>query len=45
MNLALGPRPHLFRLETGGGLCPNIADSQSTELKSGTSVVYRILIP
>ncbi len=45
IKLALDPGPYLFRLETGGGLCPNIAESQSTELKSGASEVYRILIP
>lgn len=35
----------LFRLETGGGMCPNIATSQETEVKSGAEIEYRILLP
>lgn len=36
---------HFFRLETGGGLCPNIAASQETTLLAGQKEVYRILLP
>ena len=36
---------HFFRLETGGGLCPNIAASQETTLTPGARQVYRILLP
>jgi hypothetical protein len=36
---------HFFRLETGGGLCPNIAESQETTLEAGQREVWRILIP
>lgn len=36
---------HFFRLETGGGLCPNIAASQETTLEAGQREVWRILIP
>ena len=36
---------HFFRLETGGGLCPNISTSQETTLVSGARQTYRILLP
>lgn len=36
---------HFFRLETGGGLCPNIAASQETTLNAGQREVWRILLP
>ena len=36
---------HFFRLETGGGLCPNIATSQDALLAPGARQVYRILLP
>lgn len=36
---------HFFRLETGGGLCPNIAASQESTLAPGARNVYRILLP
>ena len=36
---------HFMRLETGGGLCPNIATSQETTLAPGARQVYRILLP
>jgi hypothetical protein len=36
---------HFFRLETGGGLCPNIAASQETMLNAGQHEVWRILLP
>jgi len=36
---------HFFRLETGGGLCPNIAASQETTIAPGARQTYRILLP
>jgi hypothetical protein len=36
---------HFFRLETGGGLCPNIAASQETTLAPGAREAFRILLP
>ena len=36
---------HFFRLETGGGLCPNISASQETTIPSGARQTYRILLP
>lgn len=36
---------HFFRLETGGGLCPNISTSQETTLTAGARQTYRILLP
>lgn len=36
---------HFFRLETGGGMCPNIAASQETTLAPGARQIYRILLP
>lgn len=35
----------VFRLETGGGLCPNISISQETIIAAGARQVYRILLP
>ncbi|HEC75088.1 MAG TPA: hypothetical protein ENI26_12080 [Methylophaga aminisulfidivorans] len=35
----------VFRLETGGGLCPNISMSQETIIAAGARQVYRILLP
>jgi len=45
ITLHLPPGHHFFRLETGGGLCPNIAASQETTLAPGQHEVYRILLP
>ena len=45
IHLSLDPGPYFFRLETGGGLCPNIATSQNTVLKEGGKETYRILLP
>lgn len=45
ITLNLSPGPYFFRLETGGGLCPNVATSQNTNLPQGGREVYRILIP
>lgn len=35
----------VFRLETGGGLCPNISTSQETTIAAGARQTYRILLP
>lgn len=45
IRLKLKPGPYLFRLDTGGGLCPNISTSQDAELKPDSKLAYRILIP
>ncbi len=45
VRLSLNPGSYFFRLETGAGLCPNIATSQNTELKAGGEEAYRILLP
>jgi hypothetical protein len=45
IHLTLDPGPYFFRLETGGGLCPNVATSQNTVLKEGAREVYRVLLP
>ncbi|MGF7240632.1 hypothetical protein ABIC11_001045 [Pseudomonas oryzihabitans] len=45
MSVFVDPGEHVFRLETGGGACPNVATSQETNLKPGADVIYRILIP
>ncbi|MEO8642654.1 hypothetical protein [Pseudomonas sp.] len=45
IRLKLKPGPYLFRLDTGGGLCPSISTSQDAELKPGSKLAYRILIP
>ena len=36
---------HFYRLETGGGICPNIAASQESAIAAGARQVYRILLP
>ncbi|MBA3998713.1 MAG: hypothetical protein C0466_16325 [Candidatus Accumulibacter sp.] len=43
IHVPAGPR--VFRLETGGGLCPNISMSQETTIAAGARQVYRILLP
>lgn len=45
MTIHLPSGPHFIRLETGGGLCPNIAVSQEMDLAAGTQQTYRILLP
>jgi hypothetical protein len=45
VKLSLSPGSYFFRLETGGGLCPNIATSQDADLKAGAHTAYRILLP
>lgn len=44
-SVYVSPGEHLFRMETGGGLCPNVATSQEANLKPGGSQTYRILLP
>lgn len=36
---------HFYRLETGGGLCPNVATSQESVIEAGGRQVYRALLP
>ncbi|BCD88066.1 hypothetical protein PSm6_44730 [Pseudomonas solani] len=45
VSLRLQPGEYSFRLETGAGMCPNIATSQDITLKPGSAVTYRILLP
>lgn len=45
VSLRLPPGSYFFRLESGAGLCPDIATSQDAELKAGSDVAYRILLP
>jgi len=44
-SIYLKPDYYIFRLETGGGMCPNIATSQEAELKPKSMAEYRILLP
>ncbi len=41
----LKPDFYIFRLETGNGICPNIAASKEADLKPNTTAEYRILMP
>jgi hypothetical protein len=45
IQLSLEPGPYFFRLETGSGMCPDISTSQDADLKAGSKVAYRILLP
>ncbi|MDK4790525.1 MAG: hypothetical protein OC189_00615 [Acinetobacter sp.] len=45
VTIYLEPKYYIFRLETGAGMCPNIATSQETEVKPGAEIEYRILLP
>ena len=45
IRIHLVPGSYFFRLETGAGMCPNIATSQNSELKPGAHEAYRILLP
>ncbi|MBC3435818.1 hypothetical protein HU735_10375 [Pseudomonas sp. BW16M2] len=45
IRIHLAPGSYFFRLETGAGMCPNIATSQNSELKPGAHEAYRILLP
>jgi hypothetical protein len=44
-TIHLAPGAYFIKLETGGGLCPNIATSQNLTLADGERQAYRILIP
>ena len=44
-ELRLAPGKYLFTLETGRGICPNVAASQTSELAEGAAETYRILTP
>ncbi|WP_347454063.1 hypothetical protein [Acinetobacter thermotolerans] len=44
-TIYLPPDFYIFRLETGGGMCPDVAISQDAQLKPGTEAEYRILLP
>jgi len=44
-RLTLPAGSYFFRLETGSGLCPDIATSQNSDLKPGAAEAYRILLP
>jgi hypothetical protein len=45
IRLTLPSGSYFFRLETGSGICPDIATSQSSDLKPGAVEAYRILLP
>lgn len=45
ITLRIPAGQHFFRLESGGGLCPNISTSQESILSEGARQVYRILLP
>ncbi|MCU9949862.1 DUF2846 domain-containing protein [Pseudomonas sp. PDM13] len=45
ISLKLQPGEYSFRLETGGGACPNVATSQDANLKPAGAIAYRILTP
>lgn len=44
-TLHLPPGAYFIKLETGGGLCPNISTSQNLTLAAGERQVYRVLLP
>lgn len=44
-TLHVAPGAYFLKLETGGGLCPNISTSQNLTLGAGERQEYRILIP
>lgn len=44
-TLHVAPGAYFLKLETGGGLCPNISTSQNMTLSAGERQVYRVLIP
>lgn len=44
-TIHLPANQYFFRLETGGGMCPNIATSQESQLAPGARQIYRILLP
>ncbi|WP_288496665.1 hypothetical protein [uncultured Stenotrophomonas sp.] len=44
-TLYVAPGSYFLKLETGGGLCPNISTSQNLTVAAGERQVYRILLP
>ncbi|WP_454899108.1 hypothetical protein [Stenotrophomonas maltophilia] len=44
-TLHVAPGSYFLKLETGGGLCPNISTSQNLTVGAGDRQVYRILLP
>ncbi|UXB37701.1 DUF2846 domain-containing protein [Stenotrophomonas maltophilia] len=44
-TLHVAPGSYFLKLETGGGLCPNISTSQNLTVAAGDRQVYRILLP
>lgn len=44
-TLHVAPGAYFLKLETGGGLCPNISTSQNLTLAAGERQDYRVLIP
>lgn len=44
-TLYVAPGSYFLKLETGGGLCPNISTSQNLNLSAGDRQVYRVLLP
>jgi len=44
-TLHLAPGAYFLKLETGGGLCPNISTSQNLTLAPGERQAYRVLLP
>lgn len=44
-TLHLAPGAYFIKLETGGGLCPNISTSQNLTLAAGERQAYRVLLP
>jgi len=45
MTIHVPSGKHFIRLETGGGICPNIATSQNIDIQPGFRETYRILLP
>lgn len=45
VQLHVAPGAYFLKLETGGGLCPNISTSQNVTLGAGEHQAYRILLP
>ena len=45
MTIHVPAGTHFYRVETGGGLCPNVAASQESAISAGARQVYRLLLP
>lgn len=44
-TLHVAPGAYFLKLETGGGLCPNVSTSQNLTLSQGEKQRYRVLLP